>query len=87
VKPTTHLRICGDIFCPQVKKSRRIRWAGHEAHMGGQDRGIESFGGETLKETDHLGDPDVDGRIIKKDGSGSSRIGIWGDGLGQPDLG
>ena len=27
---------------------------------------MQSFGGETLKETDHLGDPDVDGRITKK---------------------
>ena len=53
--------------------------------MGGQERRIQSFGGETMRETDHLGDPDVDGRITKKDGS--SGIGMWGYGLGKPGSG
>jgi hypothetical protein len=36
-----------------------------------------------LKETDHLGDPDVGGRIILNGSSGSGR-GLWGlDGVGS----
>jgi len=45
-----------------VIKSRRVRWAGQVACMG--ERCIQGFGGENLRERDHLGDPGVDGRII-----------------------
>jgi len=31
---------------------------------GGEERGIQGFGGGNLRKRDHLGDPDVDGRII-----------------------
>ena len=31
----------------RVIKSRRMRWAGHVARMGGQKRRIQGFGGET----------------------------------------
>ena len=31
---------------------------------GGEERHIQGFGGGNLKERDHLGDPDFDGRII-----------------------
>jgi hypothetical protein len=31
---------------------------------GGGRRPIQGFGGETLRERDHLGDPGIDGRII-----------------------
>ena len=31
----------------RVIKSRRMRWAGHIAHMGGEERCIQGFGGET----------------------------------------
>jgi len=41
-----------------------MRWAGHVAHMGGEERCRQGFGGETLGETDHLEDPGADGRII-----------------------
>ena len=31
----------------RVVKSRRMRWAGHVARMGGGVRGVQGFGGET----------------------------------------
>jgi hypothetical protein len=31
----------------RVIKSRRMRWAGHVARMGGEDRFIQGFGGES----------------------------------------
>ena len=31
----------------RVIKSRRMRWAGHVARIGGGDRRIQGFGGET----------------------------------------
>jgi len=47
----------------QVIKLRRMRWAGHVVLVG---RGEVSTGfwWGNLRERDHLGDPDVDGRII-----------------------
>jgi hypothetical protein len=33
---------------------------------GGKERCIQDFGGGDLTESDHLGDPGVDGRIILK---------------------
>ena len=47
----------------QVVKSRRMRWAGHVAHMG-EGRGVHGFLWAKRRERDHWGDPDVDGRII-----------------------
>jgi hypothetical protein len=38
----------------------RMRWAGHVARMGGEDRCIQGFG----RERDRLENPGVDGRII-----------------------
>ena len=36
----------------RVIKSGRMRWAGHVAHMGGEERFMQGFGGETRgKET------------------------------------
>ena len=43
----------------QVIKSRIMRWAGHEAHVGGEERCIQGFG----RERDHLEHPGIDGRI------------------------
>ena len=47
----------------RVVKSRRMRWAGHVARMG-QGRGCTGFWLGNLRERDHWGDPDADGRII-----------------------
>ena len=47
----------------RVVKSRRMRWAGHVARMG-EGRGVHRVLVGNLRERDHWGDPDVDGRII-----------------------
>jgi hypothetical protein len=46
-------------------KSRRMRWAGHVARMG-EGRNVYRVWWESLKETDHLEDQDVDGRMGSK---------------------
>ena len=47
----------------QVVKSRRRRWAGHVARMG-EGSCVHRVLVGNLRERDHRGDPDVDGRII-----------------------
>jgi hypothetical protein len=49
----------------RVIKSRRVRWAGHVARMGGKEVHTGFCWGD-LREGDHLGDPGVNGRIILK---------------------
>ena len=49
----------------RVVKSRRMRWAVHVGSMG-QGRGVTGFCWANLRERDHWGDPDSDGRIILK---------------------
>jgi hypothetical protein len=61
-----HTEELNDLYCSpniiRVIKSRRMRWAGHVAHMG--RRGVyRLFVGKT-EERDHLGDTGIDGRII-----------------------
>ena len=46
-----------------ASESRRMRWAGHVARMG-EGRGVHRVLVGKLREGDHWGDPDVDGRII-----------------------
>ena len=46
----------------RVVISRRTRWVGHVAHMGG--RGVHRVLVRKPKGKNHWGDPDVDGRII-----------------------
>ena len=47
----------------RVVKSRRMRWAGHVALMG-EGEVCTGFWLGSLREKDHWGDPDVNGRII-----------------------
>ena len=48
----------------RVIKPRRVRWAGHVARMEGEV--CTRFWWGNLRERDHWGDQDVDGRIILK---------------------
>jgi hypothetical protein len=47
----------------RVKNLRRMRWAGHVAHMGEREA-YTGFWWGNLKERDHLADPGIDGRLI-----------------------
>ena len=60
----------------RVVKSRRMRWAGHVARMG-EGRGVYRVWWGNLKERDHLGDPDVGGRIILRWIFRKWDVGIW----------
>jgi len=55
--------VCSSPNIVRVIKSRRMGWAGHVARMG-ERIGVYRCWWGNLKERDHLGDPDVDGRII-----------------------
>jgi len=56
-------------------KSRRMRGAGHVAHIGGDERCIQGFG-EKLEKKDPLEDSGLDGRIILR----------WNFGIGVGDM-
>jgi hypothetical protein len=46
-----HIEVLNYLYCSPsivgVIKSRRMRWAGHVARMGGREMYIQGFGGET----------------------------------------
>jgi hypothetical protein len=52
---------------------------------GGEERRIQGFGGENLRERDHLGDPGVDGRIILRRIFRRWDVGFWWDNLKEKD--
>jgi hypothetical protein len=62
----------------RVVKSRRMRWAGHVAHMGRGDVCTGCWWG-SLRDRDNWGDPDLDGRIILR-GIFSNWEGVVGTG-------
>jgi len=68
----------------RVIKSRRMRWAGHVAHMGEERVCIGSFWGN-WREVGHWGDLGVDGWIILGWISRRWDVGIW-TGLGWPRI-
>ena len=47
----------------RVIKSREMRWVGHVARIG-RGEAYTGFWWGNLRERDHLGDPDINGRII-----------------------
>ena len=62
-----HNEVLNDLYSSpntiRVIKSRRMRWAAHVTRMGSGEACTGVWWGN-LRERDHLGDPDVDGRII-----------------------
>jgi len=62
-----HNEELNDFYCSPniawVIKSRRMRWAGHLAHMG-EGRGVYKVLVGYLRVRDHLGYPGIDGRKI-----------------------
>ena len=69
----------------RVIKSRRMKWAGHVAHMGEERVVIGSWWGNR-RERDHWGDLDLDGWIILGWISRRWDVGMW-TGLGCPRIG
>jgi hypothetical protein len=45
--------------------------------MGGEERCKQGFGEGNMRERDHLGDPDVDGRIILRWMLRLWEVGVW----------
>jgi hypothetical protein len=62
-----HNEELNELYClpniVRVVNSRRMRWAGHVARMGREEVCTGCWWGG-LREGDHWGDSDVDGRII-----------------------
>jgi len=61
-------------------KKNEMCWAC--STYGGEERLIQSFGGENLRERDHWGDPGADGRIILR-----WIFGKWGHGTDRAGSG
>ena len=60
-----------------VIKSRRMTWEGHVPRMGGEERRKQGFGGENLREREHLGDPGEDVRVILRWIFMKLDVGLW----------
>ena len=83
-----HNEELNDLYCSpnivRVIKWRRMRWAGHVAHMG-EERGCIGCSWGSRREGDHWGDLGVDGWIILGWISRRWDVGIW-TGLGWPRI-
>jgi hypothetical protein len=62
---TMNFIACSSMNIVRVIKARRLRWAGHVAHMG-EGRGVTGFWLGSLKVRDHWKDLGVGGRITLK---------------------
>jgi len=75
LKETTY-----DLYCSpnviRVRKTRRMRWAGHVTCMD-ERRGVYRVLVGNLKERDHLEDSGVDGRIILRWIFRKWDVGVW----------
>ena len=75
-----HNEELNDLYCSpkfvRVIKSRRMRWAGHEARMGRREPCAGIFVGKPEKR-DHWGDPGIDGTIILRRIFRKWNLGIW----------
>jgi hypothetical protein len=60
----------------RVIKSRRMRWAGHVASME-ERKGVYRVLVRKPEGIDHLGDPDIDGRIILRWIFRKWDVGVW----------
>jgi hypothetical protein len=70
------IMICTPKKTARVMKSRRIRWAGHVAHMGKGEMYAGVWWGN-LRERDHLEYPVVYGRIILRWIFRKRNVGAW----------
>jgi hypothetical protein len=59
-----------------VIKSKRLRWTGHVARMG-ERRGVYRVLVGNLWERDHLGEADVNGKIILRWIFRKRDVGVW----------
>ena len=82
------LRGANDLYCSpnivRVIKSRRMRWAGHVAHMG-EERGVYMVLWGNQREGHHWGDLGIDGWMILRWISRRWDVGIW-TGLDWPRI-
>jgi len=75
-----HNEQLNDLYCSpnivRVKKSRRMRWAGHVARMGRREA-YALFWWGNLGEREHLEESDVDGRMILRWIFWKWDVGVW----------
>ena len=75
-----HNEELNDLYCSpnivRVIKSRIMRWAGHVARLR-RGKAYTGFWWGSMRERDHLGDPDVDGRIILRWMFRKWDVGAW----------
>jgi hypothetical protein len=58
-------------------KIEKNEMGGAGSAYGGEKRRIQGFGGGNLRERDHLGDPDIDGKNIVRRIFRQLDVGVW----------